>query len=80
MPEGERAKLRRLAEAEEIASITHKGGYETIGETYGQLMGWIEASGYQIAGRGREIYLHGPESGDDSSTYVTEIQMPLAKK
>jgi effector-binding domain-containing protein len=50
MPEGERAKLRRLAEAEEIASITHKGGYETIGETYGQLMGWLEANDYWIAG------------------------------
>ena len=80
IPEGERIRMRRLPEVEEMASVIHNGSYETIGETYGQLMGWIEDSGYQIAGPGREIYLHGPESGDDPSTYVTEIQMPLTKK
>jgi effector-binding domain-containing protein len=80
IPEGERIRMRRLPEVEEMASVIHNGSYETIGETYGQLMGWIEDSGYQIAGPGREIYLHGPESGDDPSTYVTEIQMPMTKK
>jgi effector-binding domain-containing protein len=42
-------------------------------------MGWIENNPYQLAGPPREIYLKGPESDDDPSTYVTEIQVPVEK-
>lgn len=79
VPEGERVKPRRLPAIDEMACLTHQGGYDTIGGTYGQLMGWIEANGYHIAGPPREVYLRGPESGDDASSYVTEIQVPVEK-
>ena len=79
IPEGERLKGRELPAVEEMACIIHQGSYETIGGTYGQLMAWIEATGYRMAGPVREVYVQGPESGDDPSTYVTEIQLPVEK-
>jgi DNA-binding transcriptional MerR regulator len=79
VPEGERLKERELPAVEEMACIIHQGGYETIGGTYGQLMGWIEANGYRMVGPVREVSVRGPESGDDAPTYVTEIQLPVEK-
>ena len=79
VPEGERMKMRELPAIEEMACIIHQGSYETVGGTYGKLMAWIEANGYRMAGPVREVYVRGPESGGDSSTYVTEIQLPVEK-
>ena len=78
-PEGERVKPRQLLAVEEMACLVHKGGYDTIGGSYGQVMGWIEENGYQLAGPTREVYLQGPESGEDTSQYVTEIQVPVKR-
>jgi effector-binding domain-containing protein len=77
-PEGGRVNCRELPGVEQMACIIHQGGYETIGGTYGQLMTWVEANGYQAAGPVREVYLQGPESGE-ADTYVTEVQLPVEK-
>jgi effector-binding domain-containing protein len=79
VPEGERVKGQELPAVEEMACIVHQGSYETVGGTYGQLMAWIEANGYRMVGPVREVYVRGPESGGDPSTYVTEIQLPVEK-
>jgi len=79
IPEGEQVKPRRLPAVNEMACLTHQGGYDTLSSSYGQLMGWIEANGYHIAGPLREVYLRGPESDNDASSYVTEIQIPVEK-
>ena len=79
VPEGERVKGRELPGAEQMACLVHEGSYETVGGTYGQLMKWVEANGYRVTGPCREVYLQGPESGSDPSTYVTEIQFPVEK-
>jgi effector-binding domain-containing protein len=79
IPEGDRLKERELPAVEEMACIIHQGSYETVGGTYGALMAWIEANGYRMVGPVREVYVRGPESGGDPSTYVTEIQLPVEK-
>ena len=79
VPEGERVKKQELPAVEEMACTVHEGSYETVGAKYGQLMTWIEDSGYRMCGPVREVYVRGPESGDDPSTYVTEIQLPVEK-
>jgi len=79
VPEGERVTSRQLPAVEEVACLVHQGGYEAIGEAYNRLMAWIEANGYRIAGPCREVYVRGPESGGDPSTYVTEVQIPVEK-
>jgi DNA-binding transcriptional MerR regulator len=79
VPEGGRVRSYELPAVEEMACVVHQGAYDSIGGTYGQLMAWVEQHGYRIAGPVREVYLRGPESGDDAATYVTEIQLPLAR-
>jgi effector-binding domain-containing protein len=79
VPEGDRVKGRELPAVEEMACMVHEGSYETIGGAYGRLMAWVEANGYRMAGPVREVYLQGPESSRDPSTYVTEIQFPVEK-
>ncbi len=76
---GDRVKMRQLPAVEEMACIVHQGSYDTIGEAYNHLMAWIEANGYRMIGPLREVYVRGPESGDDPSAYVTEIQLPVEK-
>jgi effector-binding domain-containing protein len=79
VPRGDRVVGRELPAVEEMACIVHEGSFDTLHGTYGQLMAWIEANGYRIYGPNREIYVRGPESGGDPSTYVTEIQFPVEK-
>jgi effector-binding domain-containing protein len=78
-PSAGRVSGRTLPAVNEMACVVHQGGYDTIGGTYGQVMAWIEANGYQVAGPTREVYIQGPESGDDASTYITEVQVPVVK-
>jgi DNA-binding transcriptional MerR regulator len=80
VPEGGRVKVRELPGVDQAASIIHVGGYEDIGGTYSQLLKWIEANGYRIAGPIREVYVQGAELGRDPSTYVTEVQLPVEKE
>jgi effector-binding domain-containing protein len=79
VPEGGRIKVRELPGVDQVASIIHEGGYEDIGGTYGQLLKWIEANGYRIAGPIREVYVQGVEPGRDPADYVTEVQLPVEK-
>lgn len=45
------------------------------------LLGWVEANGYHLAGPTRELFLYvnQPASRDDRSN-VTEIQVPVEKE
>jgi effector-binding domain-containing protein len=62
-----------------MACLVHHGAYNQLSLAYQTLVGWLEASGYRIAGPNRELYLHfsTPAHSDDES-YVTEIQFPIA--
>ena len=79
VPEGERVTVRELPAIEEMACTVYQGPYGAIGEAYNRLMAWIETNCYRITGPCREAYVRGPESGDDPSTYVTEVQIPVEK-
>jgi DNA-binding transcriptional MerR regulator len=63
-----------------VASLIHHGAYNTLSQSYQIVLKWIEANGYQVHGPIREICLHyeHPVRQDDDS-YVTEIQVPIAK-
>jgi effector-binding domain-containing protein len=62
------------------ASFIHNGSYQRLSEAYDALLRWVAGNGYQVAGPIRELYLHSsmPARQDDES-YVTEIQVPVAK-
>jgi effector-binding domain-containing protein len=79
LPSSERVAIRELPGAERMACVVHQGSYESVSEAYNTLMAWIGSNGYRIAGPCREVYLRGPESGPDASSYVTEVQVPVEK-
>ena len=79
VPTPEGLQVRDLA-ACSVASTIHRGAFNRIGEAYGGLLRWIEANGYRIAGPTREIFIHiTPPVTRENESYVTEIQVPVAK-
>lgn len=43
------------------ATALHRGGYDSLGETYDALRRWLDEHGYQADAEGWESYLDGPE-------------------
>jgi effector-binding domain-containing protein len=80
LPDHGRVKVYDLPAVETMACVVHHGSHDMLGQAYGDLLTWIEVNGYRIVGPNRDVYLRGPESGDDTSTYVTEVQIPVRKK
>ena len=79
VPAPEGLQIRELP-AITVASTVHHGAFSRIGEAYGELLRWIEANGYRIAGATREIFLHiVPPVTRENESYVTEIQVPVSK-
>ncbi|AIE84563.1 GyrI-like domain-containing protein [Fimbriimonas ginsengisoli] len=63
--------------ARKVARTTYRGPYEGLGEGWGKFADWIEGQGLATAPDLWEFYAAGPESGDDSSTWRTELVKPL---
>lgn len=66
----------RSVEPETVAFAIHKGPYDTVDQTYAQLMGWLASQGREVIGPPREAYLSDPgETAPEE--YLTEIQLPI---
>ncbi len=75
--------VRTLPAVAEMASLVHKGAFNTLPGAYQQVLHWLDENNYQICGPGREIYIftgEGPVSRQDDPSYITEIQFPVHKK
>jgi hypothetical protein len=64
----------------EVAEILHIGAYSDETPTIERLINFIVEQGYEIAGPHEEEYLRGPESGNDTSKYLTIIRYQVRKK
>ncbi len=64
----------------EVAEILHVGPYSEETPTIERLLVFVADQGYEIAGPHEEEYLKGPESGPDSSKYMTIIRYQVRKK
>jgi hypothetical protein len=64
----------------EVAEILHVGAYSEETPTIEKLLAFIAVQGYEIAGPHEEEYLRGPESGPDSSKYMTIIRYQVRRK
>jgi len=62
-----------------VLSAMHHGPYETVAPTYDEMWVWIGANGYIVAGPPMEIYYSDPNKVPPEE-YLTEVQMPIAKK
>ncbi len=75
-----RVTLHELPAVEAMACAVHQGDYGRLPEAYRALMAWTEASGYQMVGPNRDLYLQGPSRNLEPAQYVTEVQFPVKKK
>ena len=64
----------------EVAEILHVGAYSEETPTIEKLLAFIADQGYEVAGPHEEEYIRGPESGPDSSKYMTIIRYQVKKK
>lgn len=64
----------------EVAEILHIGSYSDEAPTIEKLINFVAEQDYEIAGPHEEEYLRGPESGTDTSKYMTIIRYQVRKK
>ena len=60
-----------------VVRTVYHGGYEGLGEAWGEFDAAIAAAGRAAADELWEIFLVGPESAADASGYRTELVRPL---
>ena len=63
--------------AAKVASILHKGPYESLGSAYAYVMKWIEDNGYACCDFPRESYIDGIWNKESPEEWLTEIQVPV---
>ena len=84
-------RVIELPQIKTAACVVHTGDYSSIYQAYNALMEWIEANEYHMAGPIREVYLRYTADGlgfdlpptylaKDSNSFVTELQLPVAKR
>ncbi|HYO84752.1 MAG TPA: GyrI-like domain-containing protein, partial [Bryobacteraceae bacterium] len=63
-----------------VASTIHAGAFQTLNSSYRAVAAWMGANGYLPAGPARELYLKlGEQVRQDDESYITEIQIPVAR-
>ena len=63
-----------------LVRTVYKGGYEGLGAAWAEFTAWIKANGYATEPEIWERYIAGPETGNDSSKWQTELNLRLADK
>jgi effector-binding domain-containing protein len=61
-----------------VARTTLHGGYEGLGDAWGQFYGWMKDNGHKPAPDLYERYVAGPETSADPAQWRTELNSPLA--
>jgi len=64
----------------EVAAAIHRGPYDEAGPVYRAIEDWISAQGYVAIGYPREVYLVSPADTMDPLEYITEVQIPIARR
>jgi DNA-binding transcriptional MerR regulator len=78
LSDGRHLVRQTLPAIELCASTVHEGAYNGLHLGYGALGAWIERSGLEVAGVGREIFWHLDPDRPESN--VTEIQFPVRER
>lgn len=60
-----------------VIRTTYHGGYEGLGEAWGEFEAWIQAEGMKTTDNLWESYVAGPDSNPDPATWRTELNRPL---
>jgi len=70
----------KIAPAITAVSVMHKGAYHDLGNAYAYVFNWIEQNGYVVTGNSRESYIDGIWNKESEADWLTEVQVPVAKK
>ncbi len=62
-----------------VARTVYHGGYEGLGDAWGEFGAWIDVAGHTQAPNLWERYVAGPESSPDPAAWCTELNRPLAR-
>lgn len=79
LPDTDRIKVKILEGVKEMATVVHKGPFQTLHMAYSAISKWIEDNKYEIIGAQRELYLKGESLTNDPNEYITEMQFPVRK-
>jgi effector-binding domain-containing protein len=60
-----------------VASLVHKGSYESIGEAYEKILSFVQEKRLQINGPMMDLYLNDPNTVQPNDI-LTEIQIPIS--
>ncbi|MDO5555954.1 MAG: MerR family transcriptional regulator [Clostridia bacterium] len=60
--------------------IYHKGDYSKLGESYNEILKYVEDNNYKICDEIRESYIDGCWNKEKVEEYLTEIQVPIESK
>lgn len=63
----------KSVEAIDAVCVAHKGDCSGLIEAYAYAVGYVKEHGYTIAGKIREVYIHGCRDRVKESDYLTEI-------
>lgn len=63
--------------AMKVARTVHHGGYEGLGDAWGEFQTWVKANGLTPAPDLYECYVAGPETSLDPANWRTELNSPL---
>jgi effector-binding domain-containing protein len=61
-----------------VAVGWHVGPFDTIAQTYGQLLAWVGEQGREPSGAMWEVYMTDPGAEPDPAKWRTQIFVPLA--
>ena len=64
----------------DVARTVYRGPYEGLASAWGEFGAWIAAEALTPAPDLWECYVSGPESSQDSSTWQTELNRPIARQ
>lgn len=73
-------KFKTMNKVPAAACVMHKGAYNELGNAYSAVFKWIEQNGYIIADHPRESFIDGIWNKDNPSQWLTEVQVPVARK
>lgn len=70
----------RVADAVQVASVTHHGPHSTLRAAHAALAAWMEEHGYAAAGPVRENWLRGSWNEPEPRRWTTVVEVPVAPR
>jgi len=77
-PDAQGLGVKRVSGGQ-VAAAMHKGTFDKLGQTYGELTDWIMASYWEISGPPEEVYYSDPTQTPQEQL-LTEVRFPVRRK